>query len=427
MSHPDLTAVDAAFRAEWAQVVATLIRRLGDWDLAEECAAEAFAEAARLWPAEGVPDRPGAWLTTVATHRAIDRLRRARRGGELLAQLGRDPSLGPRALEGDELDGTTEVIADDRLSLIFTCCHPALALEARVALTLRMLGGLSTPEIARAFLVTESAMAKRLTRAKAKITAAAIPYRVPAADALPERLDGVLAVLYLMFNEGYVASSGVDLLRVDLCEEAIRLTRLLASLLPDAPEAQGLLALMLLHHSRRRARVDCAGELVTLEVQDRSRWDQNLMSEGRAVLLAALRHGEVGPYLIQAAIGACHADASDGAGTDWRQVAGLYELLLGVLDTPVVRLNQAVAIALAGESERGLELLAELSESGSLSGYHLLAAARADLLARAGRYEESAGYYRQALAEAPEGAERRFIARQLQRVDLETTRRADRT
>ena len=429
MSPAEPDPVDAAFRAEWGRVVAALIRRLGDWDLAEECAAEAFVEATRRWPVEGVPERPGAWLTTVAGHRAIDHLRRAHRGGELLEQVGRDPSLAHRRSGVDELEmifDDAQAIEDDRLRLIFTCCHPALALEARVALTLRMLGGLSTAEIARAFLVEETAMAKRLTRAKAKIAGAGIPYRVPDAAVLPERLDGVLAVLYLMFNEGYVSASGAGLLRVDLCEEAIRLARMLVSLIPGTSEPRGLLALMLLHHSRRSVRVDAAGELVTLEAQDRSRWDRGLIVEGRASLVAALGVGEAGPYVLQAAIVACHADARDAAATDWGQIAGLYELLLGTMDTPVVRLNRAVAIALAGELDRGLALLAELDSSGALAGYHLLAAARADLLRRAGRLEEATGWYARALAEAPAGPERRFLERQLQRVDLKTTRRDDR-
>ena len=425
MSLADADPVELAFREEWGRVVAALIRRLGDWDLAEESAADAFVEAARRWPVEGVPSRPGAWLTTVAANRALDRLRRARRGGELLEQVGRDPSLQTGASGVDELDAifaAGEAIEDDRLRLMFTCCHPALGLEARVALTLRMLGGLSTAEIARAFLVEEAAMAKRLTRAKAKIARAGIPFRVPQADLLAERLGGVLAVLYLMFNAGYVASSGSELLRVDLCEEAIRLARWLVSLMPDEPEAAGLLALMLLSHSRRSVRVDATGELVTLEQQDRSRWDRDLILEGRGLLAAALGAGEVGPYVLQAAIGACHAEAADPAATDWAQIAGLYELLVGVMDTPVVALNRAVAIAMAGQLDRGLALLEELDASESLTGYHLLAAARADLLRRAGRSTESARWYRQALREAPDGPEQRFLARQLQLVDPETTR-----
>jgi RNA polymerase sigma-70 factor (ECF subfamily) len=409
-------------------VVAAIIRRTGDWDLAEDCTAEAFAEATRRWGVEGVPLRPGAWLTTVAYHRALDRLRRARRGGELLEQVGRDPSL--QVTQDDAMDplfDDDEAIEDDRLRLIFTCCHPALALEARVALTLRMLGGLSTPEIARAFLVEEAAMAKRLTRAKAKISGAGIPYRVPGAELLTERLGGVLAVVYLMFNEGYVASSGAALLRVDLCEEAIRLGRLLVALMPGESEPAGLLALMLFSHSRRAVRVDAAGELVTLEEQDRSRWDRRLIVEGTAVLRAGQRGRVPGPYGLQAMIGACHAGAADAALTDWAQIAGLYGLLFSVMNTPVVALNRAVAVAMAGQPDRGLALIEELDAAGSLAGYHLLAAARADLLRRMGRLEEAGRWYRQAIADAPaDGPERRFLARQLQRVDPETTRRDDR-
>jgi RNA polymerase sigma-70 factor (ECF subfamily) len=412
-------AVAAAFAEEWGRIVAALIRRLGDWDLAEECAAEAFAEAARRWPAEGAPDRPGAWLTTVAGNRALDRLRRAKRGSELLEQVGRDPAtvaFEPGIDEMDSLFTDTDAIEDDRLGLIFTCCHPALALEARVALTLRMLGGLSTPEIARAFLVEEATMAKRLTRAKAKIAAAGIPYRVPSAEMLEERLSGVLAVLYLMFNEGYVASTGGALLRADLCEEAIRLTRLLVELMPAEGEAAGLAALMLFNHSRRAARVDADGELVTLEQQDRSRWDRAQITEGRRLLRAALDDGEAGPYALQAAIVACHAEAPEVDATDWAQIAGLYELLLLINDSPVVRLNRAVAVAMAGDIDAGLALLAALEHGGELRGYHLLAAARADLLRRAGRPAQAAEWYERALAEAPDGPERRFLVRQLARI-----------
>jgi RNA polymerase sigma-70 factor (ECF subfamily) len=428
MSNPGIDPVEAAFRTEWGAVVAALIRRVGDWDLAEECAAEAFAEAARRWSLEGVPARPGAWLTTVAGNRAMDRLRRVRRGGELLERFGRDPLLsgGSGVAEMDSIFEEDEVIEDDRLRLIFTCCHPALALEARVALTLRMLGGLSTAEIARAFLVEEAAMAKRLTRAKAKIAGAGIPYRVPGPDRLEERLGGVLAVVYLMFNEGYRASSGDALVRVDLCEEAIRLGRVLVSLMPEQPEAAGLLALMLFNHSRRSVRVDAAGDLVTLEQQDRSCWDRDLISEGRTRLVAALRAGEAGPYVLQAAIGACHAAAESAQATDWPQIEVLYTLLAAVLDTPVVALNRAVAVAMAGNASRGLALLDEIGSSGALEGYHLLPAARADLLRRAGRPDEAAHSYRQALAQAPaDGPEQRFLERQLQRVDPETTRQAD--
>ncbi|MGH2872708.1 MAG: RNA polymerase sigma factor, partial [Solirubrobacteraceae bacterium] len=302
-------AVESAFREQWGRIVAALIRRTGDWDLAEECTQEAFAEALRRWPADGVPRQPGAWLTTVAGNRALDRLRRARRGAELLEQVGRDPSrIDEETMEIDEAIDESG-IEDDRLRLIFTCCHPALALEGRVALTLRSLAGLTTGEIARAFLVSEATMAKRLTRAKAKIAGARIPYRVPPAHLLPERTGGVLAVLYLLFNEGYSASAGERLIRAPLCGEAIRLARLLTALMPDEPEAIGLLALMLLHHSRRQARLDREGEIATLEEQDRSAWDAAEIGEALALLDCALRRAGAGAgtYQLQAAIAACHA------------------------------------------------------------------------------------------------------------------------
>ena len=379
-------AVDAAFREEWGRVVATLIRRTGNWDLAEECAQEAFTEALRRWPADGIPHRPGAWLTTVAGHRAIDWLRRGARGAELLEQAGR-AALPPPGTDEEamaELSGETGEIEDDRLRLIFTCCHPALPLEGRVALTLRTLAGLSTAEIARAFLVPEATMAKRLTRTKAKIAAAGIPYRVPPAHLLPERTAGVLAVLYLLFNEGHSASSGTELIRASLCEEAIRLGRALQQLMPDEPEVMGALALMLLHHSRRHARAGSDGELITLEEQDRDRWDAAQIQEGLALLEAALRHRQAGPYQLQAAIAACHARAATTADTDWSQIAGLYALLEQHMPSPVIRLNRAVAVAMAGDIEAGLAIIDELSSDPRLARYHLLEATRADLLRRRG-------------------------------------------
>ena len=416
MSDPPQHAVERAFRDEWGRVVATLIRRTGDWDLAEDCTSEAFAEALRVWPRDGVPHRPGAWLTTVAGNRALDRLRRARRGAELLEEVGRDP-LRREGVEMDEQDPDDESgIEDDRLRLIFTCCHPSLAIEARVALTLRTLAGLTTPAIARAFLVEEATMAKRLTRAKAKIVSAGIPYRVPPSRLLPERLAGVLAVLYLMFNEGYAASSGDDLVRADLCAEAIRLTELLVELMPSEAEAAGLLALMLLQHSRRDARVADGGELVTLERQDRARWDRAEIERGISVLEAALRRGPVGPYQLQAAIAACHASAADAESTDWPQIAGLYELLATALPSPVVRLNRAVAVAMAGDLDRGLALVTELAQAGDLPGYHLLDATRADLLRRRGDLAQAAAAYELALAQAPSEPERRYLARRLAEV-----------
>ncbi len=407
-------AVAAAFSDEWGRIVATLIRRTGDWDLAEECAQEAFAEAVRRWAADGVPARPGAWLTTVAKNRAIDRLRRERRKAELLEEAGALPT------EADAMDDDTDEsgIEDDRLRLMFTCCHPALPLEGRVALTLRTLAGLTTAEIARAFLVPDPTMAKRLVRAKAKIAGARIPYRVPPAHLLPERLGGVLAVLYLLFNEGYAASGGPDLIRAQLCDEAIRLARALSRLMPDEPEAAGLLALMLLHHARRHARLDAAGDVITLEDQDRSLWDSAEIEEAEDLLDAALRHRRAGPYQLQAAIAACHTAAADAADTDWAQIAALYELLARVVPSPVVALNQAVAIAMASGLYAGLEVVGELEASGRLDGYHLLHATRADLLRRLGRLDEAEVAYRRALELAGSDAERRFLARRLDEVTV---------
>jgi RNA polymerase sigma-70 factor (ECF subfamily) len=408
-------AVDAAFREEWGRVVATLIGRTGDWDLAEECAQEAFTEALRRWPLDGVPQRPGAWLTTVAGNRALDRLRRARRGAELLEQVGRDPSGAPQVtMDFHEIDTDEDSgIEDDRLRLIFTCCHPALPLEGRVALTLRALAGLTTAEIASAFLVPEPTMAKRLTRAKAKIAGARIPYRVPPAHLLPERTGGVLAVLYLLFNEGYSASAGDELIRAPLCLEAIRLARLLAALMPDEPEAAGLLALMLLHHSRRHARLDATGDIVTLEAQDRGRWDTDDIAEASALLQAALRRGAAGPYQLQAAIAACHAEAPSVAATDWPQIAALYALLEQLTPSPVLRLNRAVAVAMAEGVDAGLALVDELARQGTLGDYHLLEATRADLHRRRGDRTAAIAAYHRALEAARTEPERRFILRRL--------------
>ena len=407
----------SAFAGEWGRIVATLIRRTGDWDLAEECAQDAFAEALRRWPGDGVPTRPGAWLTTVAKNRAIDRLRRDRRRAELLDEAS---ALGPEVQEMDD-DTEDNEIEDDRLRLMFTCCHPALALEARVALTLRTLAGLTTAEIAHAFLVPEPTMAKRLVRAKAKIAGAGIPYRVPPAHLLPERTGGVLAVLYLLFNEGYAASGGPDLIRARLCDEAIRLARALRALMPDEPEAAGLLALMLFHHARRRARSDAVGDLVTLEDQDRGLWDGEEIAEANRVLDGALRHGHAGPYQLQAAIVRCHTNAADAAETDWAQIASLYELLARVVPSPVVALNQAVAIAMSRGLDAGLEAIDELEASGRLDGYHLLHATRADLLRRAGRLPEAADAYREALALVGSDSERRFLTKRLGEVTSGTS------
>jgi RNA polymerase sigma-70 factor (ECF subfamily) len=398
--------VAQAFRDEWGQVVATLIRVTGDWDLAEECAQDAFAKALERWSEDGVPDRPGAWLTTTARNHAIDRLRREAVGAakiQEVAAMTYDPAADDSAVPDD--------FPDDRLRLMFTCCHPALALEARVALTLRTLAGLSTAEIARAFLVNEPTMAKRLGRAKQKIKNAAIPYRVPPAHLLPERTPAVLAVLYLLFNEGYAASDGADLVRRNLSAEAIRLARVLAHLLPDEPETLGLLALMLLHDARSAGRLDGDGVLIPLEEQDRTTWDTDKIAEGVAVLEHVLRRRQPGPYQIQAAIAACHATASTAAETDWAQIAGLYERLSLIAATPVVTLNRAVAIGMSEGPEAGLLLVDELSEA--LAGYHLLAATRADLLRRAGRNAEAVAAYQEALAQASTEAERAFLTRRI--------------
>ncbi|HEY1322582.1 MAG TPA: RNA polymerase sigma factor [Streptosporangiaceae bacterium] len=405
-------AVDAAFREEWGRVVATLIRVTGDWDLAEECAQDAFAMALQRWPSDGIPGRPGAWLTTAARNRAIDVLRRRTVGA---AKLREAAAMSVGAVDSPFVAETDHSgVPDDRLRLMFTCCHPALSLEARVALTLRTLAGLTTAEIARAFLSSEATMAKRLVRAKQKIAKAGIPYRVPPAHLLPERLTGVLGVVYLLFNEGYSATAGADLVRQGLTTEAIRLARVLARLMPSEPEAGGLLALMLLHDARRSARLDAAGDLVTLEDQDRSLWDSASISEGVAVLEAALRQGRPGPYQIQAAIAACHATAAAPQETDWAQIAALYGRLAEFLPTPVVELNRAVAVGMADGPAAGLVLIEELEASGKLAGYHLLPATRADFLRRLGRLPEAGVAYAAALDLVSTDAERRYLTRRLE-------------
>jgi RNA polymerase sigma-70 factor, ECF subfamily len=408
-------AVATAFREEWGRIVATLIRATGDWDLAEECAQDAFAAAVKTWPGDGVPRNPGAWLTTTARHRAMDRLRRSAVGASKLQEVARTADREGTGPEGPgQPAGDESGIADDRLRLIFTCCHPALALEARVALTLRTLAGLTTVEIARAFMVSEETMAKRLVRAKQKIRDANIPYRVPPAHLLPERTSAVLGVLYLLFNEGYSATAGADLVRTNLSNEAIRLARTLTALMPGEPEPLGLLALMLLHDARRAARLDASGDVVTLEDQDRSMWVGSEIEEGVGVLDVALSRHRAGPYVLQAAIAACHATARDAAETDWREIVGLYDQLALYLPSPVVQLNRAVAVAMAEGPAAGLALVDELERSGSLSAYHLLPATRADLLRRLGRNAEAATSYRQALELAGTGPERRFLARRLE-------------
>jgi RNA polymerase sigma-70 factor (ECF subfamily) len=392
-------AVAAAYRDEWGQVVATLIGLIRDWDLAEDCAQEAFASALETWPRDGIPRKPGAWLTTTARNRATDRLRRDAAGREKLRQIA--------VLATDKPDDDEE-IPDERLRLIFTCCHPALPFAARVALTLRTLAGLTTVEIAKALLTAESTMAQRLVRAKRKIAEAGIPYRVPPAEVLPQRLAAVLAVLYLIFNQGYDEQDE----RRALTAEAIHLARILAKLLPTEPEPLGLLALMLFNEARRASRTD-DGVLVTLEQQDRSTWDHTLIAEGVAVLDRALAMRRTGAYQVQAAIAACHATAPYAASTDWPQIAVLYAELARLAPSPVVELNRAVAVAMSEGIPAGLALVDALAESGELDGYHLLPATRADLLRRAGQAAEARVAYEEALRLAPTEAERRYLTERL--------------
>jgi len=406
-----VTAVEAVlartFREDWARIVATLISALADWDLAEECAQEAFAAALPAWRRDGIPDSPRAWLTTTARNRAVDRIRRARSG----AAKERESAAAETAELDVDLDALDSGIADERLRLIYTCCHPALSAEARVTLALRTLCGLSTAEIARSFLVAEATMAKRLVRAKQKIAVAGIPYRVPPAHLLPERTAAVSAVIYLIFHEGYAATSGAELIRADLCTHAIRLARLVADLMPDDPEVAGLHALLLLQHARRDARVDGQGTLIPLDEQDRSRWDAGMIHEGLTVVRWALRRERVGPYQLQALIAACHATARTAEATDWARIAELYDRLLDLVPSATVRLNRAIAIAMRSGPDAGLALL------DTVGDHPLLSATRADLLRRLGRATEAADHYREALQHTSNEAESRYVTRRLTDLD----------
>ncbi|HEV8611367.1 MAG TPA: RNA polymerase sigma factor [Thermoanaerobaculia bacterium] len=402
---------ESVYREERPRALATLIRLLGDFDLAEDSLQEAFAAALEQWPSSGVPRNPRAWLVSGARHKAIDRLRREKSFAAKRREIAYEI---PTAVPPPEID--EEPFSDDLMRLIFTCCHPALAVEAQVALTLKTLCGLSVEEIARAFLVSSSTMAQRLVRAKAKIRAARVPYAVPTNEELAERLEGVLRVVYLVFNEGYAATSGDELVRRELCAEAIRLGRLVWVLFPAESEVAGLLGLMLIQDSRRSARVDGNGEIVTLEEQDRTLWDRDEIAEGQTLAETALRRGGAGFYAIQAAIAALHAQAARAEDTDWPQIAALYALLLRLHPSPVVALNHAAAVAMGNGLQRGLRLIEELEATGELDGYYLLPAAKADVLRRLGRHVEAATAYEQALSLVTHAAERRYLQRRLREV-----------
>ncbi len=404
-------AVEAVYRQEWSRIIGALVRATRSLEIAEDAVQEAFAIAVQAWPATGIPNRPAAWITTTARRRAIDRLRSASVAQKTALRVAALQHL--EALD-DDPDDELAAVPDDQLRLVFLCCHPSLALEAQVALTLRAVAGLSTASIARAFLVPEATMGQRLVRAKRKVEAAGIPFTVPAPDRLPDRLDAVLTVVYLVFNEGYSATAGDALVRRELCAEAIRLGRLLVALLPDEPEVGALLALMILHHSRRDTRIDAQGVLAPLEEQDRSQWDREAIEEGATLVESALRRGRPGPLQVQASIAALHAQAPTMADTDWSQIAALYDVLNSRWPSPVVALNRAVAVGMSEGPETGLALLDELG--ADLNGYHLRHAALADLLRRAGRFEEATVEYQHAVTLAGTAPERAYLERRLREV-----------